>query len=97
MNLRLWAVSSGWEGPFQLEEVLVVAPDPDTARRRAEERFSGAGQPVCRAKVRVADLGAAGDGLVTEPRRSGESWSRDGADLGRRCDPAPGGEAAQPG
>lgn len=95
MSARLWAVSSGWEGPFQLEEVLVVAPDAETARRLAEERFSGAGQPVCRAKVRIADLGAARDGLVTEPRRNGASWSRDGDDPGRRCEPAPEHERAR--
>ncbi len=94
MRARLWAVSSGWEGPFQLEEVLVVARDAEQARRRAEERFADAGQPVCRAKVRVADLGRAEDGLIAGPRRSGETWTHGGANLGERCDPAPDGQPA---
>lgn len=89
MASRVWAVSSGWEGPFQLEEVLVIAPDAATAQERAESRFSEAGQPVCRAKVRVADLGDASEGLLVGPRRSGEQWSAEGVQLAQRCDPPP--------
>jgi hypothetical protein len=82
---RLWAVSSGWDGPLQLEEVLVAAPDADAALRRAEAAFEGARQPVCRAKMRIADLGALEAGLVVGPRRSGSSLSAGGDPVDLRC------------
>ena len=83
-ELRLWLATSGWEGPFQHEEVLVAAPDRDAARRLAEEAFAGVVQPVCRAKMRIADLGPVGPGLVAGPRRRGEPFAP-GAPVDARC------------
>ncbi len=84
---HLWAVTSGWDGPFQMEEVLVVATDLDDALRRAEAAFSAARQPVCRAKVRTRDFGQVEPGLVAGPRRSGASLAGDGQQSERRCSP----------
>lgn len=83
---HLWAVSSGWNGPFQSEEVLVVAHDLDEAVAYAEDAFARVSQPVCRAKVRARDLGAVRAGLVAGPRISGEALASDGVSLDRRCD-----------
>jgi hypothetical protein len=84
-TLRLWAASSGWEGPFQHEEVIVLAADADAARRAAEEAFAGVVQPVCRAKMRIADLGPVRPGPVTRPRRHGESFAATGSEVDARC------------
>ncbi len=87
---RLWAVTSGWDGPFQHEEVLVAAPGPDEALRRAEQAFAAVTQPVCRAKMRIADLGALSGGLVVGPRRAGAALAADGDPVDLRCgDPLP--------
>ncbi|MFN8121653.1 MAG: hypothetical protein U0237_04400 [Thermoleophilia bacterium] len=83
--LRVWAASSGWEGPFQHEEVIVLAEDLDGARRAAEEAFAGVVQPVCRAKMRIADLGPVRAGAVARPRRNGESFTAAGAEVDLRC------------
>lgn len=83
---HLWAVTSGWNGPFQKEEVIVVAHDLDEAVRYAERAFADVAQPVCRAKVRARDLGAAAAGLVAGPRVSGEALGAGGVPLDRRCD-----------
>jgi hypothetical protein len=85
-SLHLWAVTSGWSGPFQKEEVIVVARDLEEAVVHAEAAFSDAAQPVCRAKVRARDLGAVEAGLVAGPRLSGESLGAGGVALDRRCD-----------
>jgi hypothetical protein len=82
---RLWAVSSGWEGPFQQEEVLVAAGTPMDALRRAEDAFAGARQPVCRAKMRIADLGELGDALVVAPRHGSRLLSAGGDPVDLRC------------
>ena len=82
---RLWAVSSGWDGPFQHEEVLVVADEPLDAVRRAEDAFAAVRQPVCRARMRIADLGAPRDGLVVGPRRGGRALSAEGEPVDLRC------------
>lgn len=87
--LRLWLATSGWTGPFQHEEVLVAAADLDGARRAAEAAFAGVVQPVCRAKMRIADLGPVGPGLVAGPRRNGEPFSS-GASVDLRCGAEPG-------
>ena len=89
--LHLWAATSGWEGPFQHEEVIVAAHDADTATDAAERAFATVVQPVCRAKMRIVDLGPIAPGVVAGPRRSGETYAADGADTGRRCgvEPAP--------
>ncbi len=84
-ELRLWAVTSGWSGPFQHEVVLVGAPDVHEALERAERAFGDVAQPVCRAKVRARELGPLDDGLLVGPIRSGESIAEAGMDLGRRC------------
>jgi len=83
-TLRLWLATSGWEGPFQHEEVIVAAPDLDGARRAAEEAFGAVVQPVCRAKMRIADLGPVGPGLVAGPRRNGEPFAAGGT-VDARC------------
>jgi len=88
--LHLWAATSGWEGPFQHEEVIVVAADLDDARRTAERAFSSVTQPVCRAKMRIADLGPVAAGTATAPRRSGETFTGRGVTVDERCDPPPG-------
>lgn len=86
-ELRIWAASSGWEGPFQHEEVIVLAADADAARIAAEAAFDGAAQPICRAKMRIADLGPAQAGAATPPRRAGELLSRDGVPVDVACAP----------
>jgi len=83
--LRLFAATSGWEGPFQHEQVLVAAAGPEDARRRAEEAFAGVAQPVCRAKMRIADLGPVAEGLVVGPLRAGDSLAAGGAPVDLRC------------
>ncbi|MGI9539877.1 MAG: hypothetical protein ACR2N6_06995 [Miltoncostaeaceae bacterium] len=83
---HLWAVTSGWDGPFQKEEVIVVAHDLQQAVAHAEEAFAEVAQPVCRAKVRARDLGRAAAGLVVGPRVSGESFGAGGVPIERRCD-----------
>lgn len=83
--LRLFAASSGWEGPFQHEQVIVVAADPEAARRLAEEAFAGVVQPVCRAKMRIADLGPLTAGVVGGPLRAGESLTDAGTPVDLRC------------
>jgi hypothetical protein len=86
-TLHLWSVTSGWEGPFQLEEVLVTASGSDEALSRAERAFAEARQPVCRAKVRVADLGALTEDLVVGPRRADEWFPAERESIDRRCAP----------
>ena len=86
-ELRIWAASSGWEGPFQHEEVIVLAADAEAARTAAEAAFDGAAQPYCRAKMRLADLGPARPGASTPPRRAGELLSRDGFPVDVACAP----------
>jgi hypothetical protein len=83
--LRLFAATSGWEGPFQHEQVLVAAEDPDQARRLAEEAFAGVTQPVCRAKMRIADLGPVAAGVVAGPLRAGDSLADGGEPVDLRC------------
>lgn len=85
--LHLWSVTSGWEGPFQMEEVLVTAAGRDEALARAEGAFADARQPVCRAKVRVADLGALSGDLVVGPRRANEWFPAERESMDRRCAP----------
>jgi hypothetical protein len=89
-ELHIWAASSGWAGPFQHEEVIVLADDLDGARRAAERAFADVHQPVCRARMRIADLGPACAGAVTAPRRHGEAFAADGVAVELRCDPEPG-------
>lgn len=84
-ELQLWAVTSGWSGPFQHEVVLVAAPDVYEAMERAEHAFGEASQPVCRAKVRARQLGPLGADLLVGPLRTGESIVDGGIDLERRC------------
>jgi hypothetical protein len=89
--LRLWAATSGWDGPFQHEEVIIAAHDAEAATDAAERAFANVVQPVCRAKMRIVDLGPIAPGVVAGPRRSGESYAAEGTDTGRRCgvEPAP--------
>jgi hypothetical protein len=84
-GLRLFAATSGWEGPFQHEQVVVAAPDADEARRLAEEAFAGVAQPVCRAKMRIADLGPVAAGVVAGPLRAGDSLADGGDPVDLRC------------
>lgn len=84
-GLRLFAATSGWEGPFQHEQVIVAAPDADRAWRLAEEAFAGVAQPVCRAKMRIADLGPVAAGVVAGPLRAGDSLAAGGAPVGTLC------------
>lgn len=86
----MWAATSGWEGPFQHEEVIVLAGDLDAARQAAEQAFAGVAQPVCRAKMHIADLGPVRPGAATAPRRHGESYAgADAVHVAQRCDPPP--------
>jgi hypothetical protein len=89
--LRLYAATSGWEGPFQHEQVIVAAAGADEAIRLAEEAFAGVAQPVCRAKMRVADLGPVTAGVVAGPLRASDSLAEGGAAVDLRCgaEPAP--------
>jgi len=84
---HLWAVGSGWEGPFQLEVVVVVAEDRDDAMSRAQAAFEQARQPVCRAKMRLRDLGPLGAELVVGPLTGAASMLEAGDPSGRRCGP----------
>ncbi|MCC6829727.1 MAG: hypothetical protein IT200_00130 [Thermoleophilia bacterium] len=84
-DLRVWAASSGWDGPFQHEEVIVLAEDLDAARRAAEAAFAEVVQPVCRARMRIADLGPVRPGAVAGPRRGGETFTAAGAEVDLRC------------
>lgn len=79
-------MSSGWDGPFQYEDVLVVAADADAARRHAEAAFAGVNQPHCRARMRLFDLGAVTEGAVGAPRRGGDAFGADAVDPRVRCD-----------
>jgi hypothetical protein len=83
--LRLFAATSGWEGPFQHEQVIVAARAAEEARRLAEEAFAGVAQPVCRAKMRIADLGPVAPGVVAGPLRSGDSLAATGRPVEARC------------
>lgn len=83
--LRIFAATSGWEGPFQHEQVLVAAPGADEARRLAEDAFAGVAQPVCRAKMRIADLGPVAAGVIAGPLRSGDSLAAAGLPVDARC------------
>lgn len=83
--LRIFAATSGWEGPFQHEQVLVAASGPDEARRLAEDAFAGVAQPVCRAKMRIADLGAVTSGVIAGPLRAGDSLAAAGSPVDLRC------------
>lgn len=84
-DLQLWAATSGWEGPFQHEEVIVVAADAEGARVAAEAAFAEVVQPVCRAKMRIAHLGAVREGAVAGPRRNGQSFTAGGLPVELRC------------
>jgi hypothetical protein len=90
--MHIWAVSSGWEGPFQKEEVIVIASSQDAARQAAEAAFAAQTQPICRAKMHIADLGFATEGAVTPARTTGELFANRGVHIDARCDPPPGGE-----
>ncbi|MDH3228047.1 MAG: hypothetical protein OEM67_13300 [Thermoleophilia bacterium] len=87
-DLRLFAVTSGWDGPFQLSEVVVVAASADSAIAHAEDAFADANQPICRAKMKIAELGAIAEGTVVGPTECGAplhhaQWRT----VDRRCDP----------
>lgn len=88
-DLRLWLATSGWDGPFQYEEVVVAAADVDAARRAAETAFAGVVQPVCRARMRIADLGPVRAGVVAGPRRAGEPYAADFREVDARCGEEP--------
>lgn len=83
--LRLFAATSGWDGPFQHEQVLVAAAGAEEARVLAESAFAGVAQPVCRAKMRIADLGPVEAGVVAGPLRAGESLAEGGEPVDLRC------------
>jgi hypothetical protein len=84
--LRLYAATSGWEGPFQHEQVLVAAGDAEQARLLAESAFGAVAQPVCRTKMRIADLGPVQAGVVAGPLRAGDSLASGGTPVDLRCD-----------
>lgn len=90
-TLRLYVATSGWEGPFQHEQVVVAAGDREDARRLAEEAFASVVQPVCRARMRIADLGPVAAGVVAGPLRAGDSLADAGEPVDLRC-----GEEPQP-
>ena len=84
-DLRLFAATSGWEGPFQHEQVVVAAHDAQEAWRLAEDAFTAVAQPVCRAKMRIADLGPVAPGW--SPARCGPATRlpRGGEPVDLRC------------
>ena len=84
-DLRLFAATSGWEGPFQHEQVVVAARDAQEAWRLAEDAFTAVAQPVCRAKMRIADLGPVVPGVVAGPLRAGDSLAEGGEPVDLRC------------
>ncbi len=84
--LRFFAATSGWEGPFQHEQVLVAAGDAEEARLLAEAAFGEVAQPVCRTKMRIADLGPVAPGVVAGPLRAGDSLAAGGTPVDLRCD-----------
>ena len=84
-DLRLFAATSGWEGPFQHEQVVVAARDAEEAWRLAEDAFAAVAQPVCRAKMRIADLGPVAPGVVAGPLRAGDSLAEGGEPVDLRC------------
>jgi hypothetical protein len=86
-NLRLYAATSGWEGPFQHEQVIVAAEDGEAARLLAEEAFARVRQPVCRTKMRIADLGPVTAGVVAGPLKAGDSLAEAGVPVDLRCGP----------
>ncbi len=86
-GVRVFAVTSGWDGPFQLAEAFVAAATHDDAIAHAERAFSDAGQPVCRAKMRIADLGDITDGAVLGLRTSDGPLDANWRSVDRRCDP----------
>ena len=83
--LRLFAATSGWDGPFQHEQVVVAAAGAEEALRLAEDAFAGVAQPVCRAKMRIADLGPVTSGVVAGPLRARESLAAGGEPVDLRC------------
>ncbi len=83
--LHLYVATSGWDGPFQHEQVIVAAGDREDARRLAEEAFASVVQPVCRARMRIADLGPVAAGVVAGPLRGGESLAAAGEPVDIRC------------
>lgn len=86
-GLRLYAVTSGWDGPFQLSEVIVSAPGEDAAVASAESAFRDAGQPICRAKMQIAELGPVSEGVVLGPHDRRIELPGEWRPVGRRCDP----------
>ena len=84
---RLYALTSGWDGPFQLSEVIVVARDEDAAIDLAEAAFADARQPVCKAKMEIADLGIADHGTTTPPRRRDQRIDANWRPIDQRCAP----------
>jgi hypothetical protein len=90
-GIRIYAATSGWEGPFQHEQVLVAARGADEARVLAEAAFAGVAQPVCRAKMRISDLGAVSPGVIAGPLRAGESLAAGGEQVDLRCGVEPAG------
>jgi hypothetical protein len=91
-DLRLFAATSGWEGPFQHEQVIVAAGDAEAARILAEEAFADVRQPVCRTKMRIADLGPIAAGVVVGPLKAGDSLAAAGDPVDLRCGPLEGGD-----
>jgi hypothetical protein len=91
-DLRLFAATSGWEGPFQHEQVIVAAGDAEAARILAEGAFADVRQPVCRTKMRIADLGPIAAGVVVGPLKAGESLAAAGDPVDLRCGPLEGGD-----
>lgn len=84
-DIRFFAVTSGWEGPFQHEQVLVAAHGADEARVLAEEAFAGVVQPVCRTKMRISDLGPVAPGVVIGPLKAGDPIAAGGDEVDLRC------------
>lgn len=68
----------------------MVASSQDAARQAAEAAFATQAQPICRAKMHIADLGPATEGAVTPARTTGELFADRGVHIDARCDPPPG-------
>ena len=64
-----------------------AAEDGEAARLLAEEAFAGVRQPVCRAKMRIADLGPVTAGVIAGPLKAGDSLAEAGEPVDLRCGP----------
>lgn len=64
----------------------MAATCAEDARVHAERAFGAVVQPVCRARMRLADLGPISEGPIGPPRRGGEPVGGGELRTAVRCD-----------